>query len=47
MLYGYRKMRPVERRFLLELSIPLPLIHLVWMQLKVEIVRKQDDSHSQ
>jgi len=46
-LYGYRKVRPVERRFLLGLSIPLPLIYLVWVQLRVEIARKQDDSHSQ
>ncbi|SDX02584.1 hypothetical protein SAMN04489725_1325 [Alicyclobacillus hesperidum] len=46
MLYGYREVRLVERRFLLELSIPLPFIHVVWVQLKVEMVHKKDDSHS-
>jgi hypothetical protein len=43
---GYREVRPMERRFLLELTIPMPITHLVLLQLKIEMVVKKTDSHS-
>ncbi len=36
----------MERRFLLELKIPLPATHLMLLQFKMEIVLKKDNSHS-